>query len=459
MPDVGSSDAAVPARPPVAPVKPWSFPRPQEYRLDNGIRLLAHDLPGQYVISMRMAMPHRMSAEPRQLEGLSVLMAALMGEGTASHDPQGLAEVVERHGIALALGASDGTLGLDLDVPKRFLPTAVDLAREILAEPSFPEAEVRRAIATRLADIEQERASAPHRALRELAATFYEETQRASRPAGGSAETVRAITRDALLAHHRASVGPDRATVVIAGDLAGLDLPGLVGGSLGGWVNPDHVRAEPPSSPITHPRRVRVVVVDRPGSVQSELVIAGPGPDRHVGQDSGWAPYPVAAYVLGGSPNARIDAVLREEKGYTYGIRAGYRPRRAGGMFLVSGSVRSEVTAESLDILLHLLAEASEGFTEEEVRGGVDFISRTAPGRFATADQVADESLMVAVDGLPSTFTTDNLRRVTSLDALAVGDAYRRFAGEGWTVVIVGDAGAWAEQLAAAGHVVDVVGN
>ena len=448
---------ADPVRPEVVPPGPWLFPVPQEYPLDNGIRLLVHDLPGQYVMSVRVAVPHRMATEPRDLEGISQLRTRLLDEGTDSHDPEALAELLERQGIGIGLGASEGAIGLDVDVPKRFLPAALDLAREILSEPAFPEPEVRRALATRLAEIEQERASAAHRGLREVAATYYDASERASRPVGGTPETVSAITRDDLVAHHRRSVGPQGATVVVAGDLTDLDVPALVGDTLGRWANPGHE----PSAPFTPARaaadRVRVVVVDRPGSVQSELAVAGPGPDRHLDDDRGWAPYPVAAYVLGGSPNARIDAVLREEKGYTYGIRAGYRPRRAGGMFLVTGSVRSEVTVESIGLLLGILDEARSGLGEEEVQAGVDFISRTAPGRFATADQVADESLMLAMDRLPVTFTSDNLTRLSALTSADVTAAYQRFAGEGWTVVIVGDAAAWVSDLRANGYEVTVV--
>ena len=65
------------------------------------------------------------------------------------------------------------------------------------------------------------------------------------------------------------------------------------------------------------------------------------------------------AYLLGGSPGARIDAVLREDKGYTYGIRAAMRPRAIGGSFAVTGSVRTEVTAEALDLLRGILADLS----------------------------------------------------------------------------------------------------
>ena len=123
------------------------------------------------------------------------------------------------------------------------------------------------------------------------------------------------------------------------------------------------------------------------------------------------------SFVLGGSPSARIDAVLREEKGYTYGIRSSFRPRVAGGSFVTSGSVRSEVTGEAVEILLGILDGARDGFTDAEVRSGVDYVGKTAPGRYATADAVADETAALALEGLPLDFTTRNLRAVADARA------------------------------------------
>lgn len=162
---------------------------------------------------------------------------------------------------------------------------------------------------------------------------------------------------------------------------------------------------------------------------------------------------------MGGSPNARVDAVLREEKGYTYGMRSGFRPRRAGGMFVTSGSVRTEVTADALTILLEILASGDAGFTAKELADGVDFIVDTAPGRFATADAVAEEAAASILDGLPLDFTTTNLDRMRTLTTADLEAAYARYVTGEWTIVIVGDASAYADAIHALGQRVDVVPN
>ena len=433
-------------RPDVIPPQPWAFPEPQRHALANGISLVTYDIPGQYVVSVRTVLPLPLAAEPREREGIATITARLLDEGTARHTSEEFAELLERKGIALGAGMSDSGLSVDLDVPKRRLAEALDLLRQALGEPVFPQAEVTRHLKTRLAEIEQERAMAPQRAAREFIATFFDDADRASRPSGGTHESVSAIAREDIVDFHRRFSGPRGLTVVVAGDLSGLDVAALADDSLGQWVHDGQEVAEGADAPAARAAdATRIVLVDRPGSVQSELSVGCAGPDRRV--DGGWSPYPVLAFVLGGSPNARVDAMLREEKGFTYGIRSGFRPRRRGGLFLTNGSVRADSTVESVRLLLDILESGRKGFSESEVRAGVDFIGKTAPGRFATADAVADEAAGLALEGLTTAFTTENLQAMQDLDSDALVSAYTRWVDGQWTVVVVGDANVYADQL------------
>ncbi|HET7399895.1 MAG TPA: pitrilysin family protein [Intrasporangium sp.] len=450
------------ARPTVAPPPDWSFPDATRHLLANGLTLLTYDVPGQYVLSVRLGLPVSLRDEPRDKEGVATILARTLDEGTARHSAEEFARMLERKGVSFGAGPSESGLFLDLDVVKGNLDPALDLLRQILTEPAFPEAEVARHVRTRLAEIEQERAVAAHRASLEFVRTFYAPSDRWSRPTGGSAETVATITRDDVAALHREHVVAAGATMAVAGDLGGLDVRAMVEAWLGAWpAGPRARESFLTASAALSDERARIVLVDRPGSVQSELLVGCPGPDRSV--DGGWAPYPVIGFVLGGAPNSRIDAVLREDKGYTYGIRSSFRPRRSGGMFLTSGSVRADSTAESLRLLVDILVSPARGFSDKEIRAGVDFIRKTAPGRYATADAIADEAVAMALDGRTTKFTTDNLRDLATVDRARVEAAYARFAaaagvagapeapGAGWTIVVVGDAAEHREAVEALG--------
>ena len=437
-------------RPEVAPAQPYAVPVPARRVLDNGLTVLAYDLPGQYVHAVRLALPMPLRLEPRDREGVATIMARTLDEGTARHTSAEFARRLERRGVALGAGVGESGLSVDLDVAKGNLGYALDLLRQTLIEPIFPAQEVDRHVTTRLAEIEQERSSAAHRAAIEFAATYFDPQARSSRPGGGTAATVGAVTREDVAAFHARHVAPTGATLVVAGDLTGLDVAAEVEAALGGWTaGPGHVApgewlATPPATD-----RSRIVVVDRPGSVQAEIMVGCPGPDRHV--PDGWAPYPMLGFLVGGSPTSRVDALLREERGFTYGMRSSFRPRRRGGLFVTAGSVRSEVTAEALALLVEVLAGVRDGVRADEVEQAAHFLVLTAPSRYATADAVADEAAGLSFDGLGTEFTTRTLAEVGAMDPERLAAAYRRFVDGAWTIVLVGDAASFADAVAALG--------
>ena len=125
---------------------------------------------------------------------------------------------------------------MDLDVSKRHLSEALDLLSQAVREPAFPANEVSRHIKTRLAEIDQERAVPGQRAALEFISTYFDADERASRPSAGTKATISAITPQDLVAFHAANLVPSGATVVVAGDLSGLDVVSEVEAALGSWT-------------------------------------------------------------------------------------------------------------------------------------------------------------------------------------------------------------------------------
>lgn len=429
-------------RPKVSAPEPWLFPEALRTTLANGLSVVSYDIPGQYVISVRLAVPMPLEREPREREGIATIMARTLDEGTARHTAEEFAELLERKGIALGAGASESGLMVELDVSKRHLSEALDLLSQAVREPAFPANEVSRHVKIRLAEIDHERAQPGQRGALEFIATYFHSDERASRPSAGTKSSISAILPADLAAFHLANVVPSGATVVVAGDLSGLDVVSEVERALGSWKGAV-VEGVEPREAARAGDAARIVFLDRPGSVQTEFYIGCRGADRRA--EDGWATFQVLGFVVGGSPNARVDAVLREDKGYTYGIRSGFRPRRRGGLFLTSGSVRADASVEALRLLLEILNTAREGFTAAEAQAGVDFIGKTAPGRFATADAIADEAAGLSLDAMTTEFTSATLRALADVHAEALTRAYGRYVDGEWTVIIVGDASLYAE--------------
>lgn len=432
-------------RPDVAPPEPWGFPEPTGGTLANGIPVSVFHLPGQHVASVQVLIPLKATLEPAELEGLATIVSRTMDEGTRSRTADELAVQLESNGIALGAGQGLFGLTLQLDAAAASLQPALELALECLTEAIFPDDEVARHVAQRLSDIEHEQADPGSRAATEWNAAFYDPSARAGRPIAGRADTVAAIDGVACRAFHAANVQPTGARIVVAGDVDVSRVSDVLDATLGTWAAS---KPAPAGSGVPADQAVsldtprsgadRIVFVDRPGSVQTQVHLGWSGPSRRV--EGGWAPYPVLGYLIGGSPGARIDRVLREEKGYTYGFGAGFRPRGEHGTFVVGGSVRGDVTVPAIELLWQVLAEVGDGFTDEEFRSGVDYVAMTAPGRYATAGAVADQAAALAMDGLSTEFITEYLTGLQQLSAPDLTSAWSRWAREPRTLVLVGDA-------------------
>ena len=424
-------------RPQVLPPRPWAFPEPTEHLLPNGMRLLLVDLPGQHVLSLRVVLMLPVSQEAPGTEGATLLMSRALDEGTARHTSEEIAQLSERHGIAWGAGAGERGVHLGVEMTTRHLRTALDLVTECLAEATFPEAEVARLVRHRLADLAHDVADPGARASLEFLRTYFDPRDRAHRPLGGTRESVAALDRELLRDRH-ALLTPAGGAVVLTGDLSACgDVVAAVTSTLGSWAG-SGAPAETPTVARRAEDAGRVVLVERPGLAQTELYLGRPGPDRRT--PHGWGAYQTLGMVLGGSPHARIDQVLREERGYTYGVRAGFRPRATGGLTVAGGSVRADATVPALRELLDILAVPGASLTEAEVRAAADFVSMTAPGRYGTADAVADEIVSLVSDGLEPQVVTATLAQLRTMTAAQVGAAWEEvLAGPGWTVVLVGD--------------------
>jgi predicted Zn-dependent peptidase len=330
-------------------------------------------------------------------------------------------------------------------VPASHLDRALELFAEAVTEPSLADRDVNRHVQLRLAEIEQAQANSAHAASIAFRAAVFDETKRASRMNGGEPDTVRGVTQQAVAAFHHDHFGPVAAALVLAGDF--VDDPiATAEHSLGSWRN-DHQREVMIEEPTPGPRRT--LLIDRPGAVQADIRVGGFGIDR---LDPRWAAISVASYAMGGAFLSRLNAVLREEKGYTYGVRMNFGPLRTGGSFAVQGSFRTEVVADALATTRELITVDDVPFTSQEVTDAVAYFTGVSPLRYATADGVADQAATQILARLPDDYVDRSLALLRSVTPEAATEAYRSLVHpDDLTLVVVGDAERLADPLRAAG--------
>lgn len=435
-------------RPTPEPVPAWAFPAGSAGRVPGGPGTLRVDLPGRRLAAVRLILDAGAGREAAGDDGVATILARALLEGTEPGGGTALTAAFERLGASLYATADLAALRIALDVPVTRLGPALELFSKVVRSPALADADVKRLVRERLDEIAQDDADPGSRAMKELRAVMFPAGARASRPTGGDRASVEAIEGAAVRAFY-GSVAPAEATAVVAGDLSGVDAEGALREALEGW-GADGV-ALPAADTIQPRSAARIVVVDRPGSVQTYLCLGHGTPDR---SHPDWASLTVAAHVLGGGLTSRLNAVLREEKGYTYGARAGLLRLRHCGLFIAQGAVHTEVTADAVaDALTELRGVLTRGISDEEHGASVRALADRAPAEYETARAVAAELADASASGLGADYPSRYLEAVRASTPDGVARAYREHVDpEALTVIAVGDAAQIREPLEKLGY-------
>jgi predicted Zn-dependent peptidase len=437
-------------RPEPGEATPWAFPAPTRSTLPNGLTVLRCDRPGQKLVAVELLLDAPLSTEPDGQDGVATILARAFSEGTQSLDAEEFAGELERAGATLDAHADHTSLRLSLEVPASRLERGLTLLADAVRAPALPEAEIERVVANRLDEIVHELANPSRRAAFALYGDLFEAADRISRPRAGTADTVKGIDRPAVAAFYAAHVRPATATAVIVGDFSAVDFDAVLAATLGDWTGSPAPASVP--EPVAADDTGRVIIVDRPGSVQTQVLIGRIGPDRH---DPSWAAQILGTYCLGGTLTSRLDKVLREEKGYTYGVRAFAQPLRSASdgsgraMLAVSGSVDTESTVPALtDTWTILRTLAAEGLTDEERDIAVQNLVGVAPLRYETASAVCSTLADQVDQGLPDDYQAQVYRRLAeTTTAEATAAVVAAFPPDRLVTVLVGDAASIAAPI------------
>jgi len=446
----GHDSLVIAERPGTGTPRPYDFPVVERTTLANGLRVAVAEMPARQLVSATLVIRYGAGDEPEELGGAAVLAARAFTEGTEAHDAIELVEASERLGASIHAEAGWDATSIGVDVPASRLEPALELLAEVVLEPTFPEAEVERLRDERLNDLLQAEADPRRRADEAFAATIYTGGSPYHRPSGGTRETVERLDVARLRAAYRRGLDPARATLVVGGDLRGIDVPVIADRLLGGWGAMFGAGATGSivAEPAVRERFVRVV--HRPGSVQTEIRIGHVGvprrtPDFHA--------LSVMGAILGGLFNSRLNMKLREEKGYTYGAGAGYDLRRGPGPFAARAAVNTEVTLPAiLDTIAELDRIRSAPVTDAELAAARDFLVGVFPLRFETAGAIVGALAGLAIHDLPDDELTryrPAIEAVTVDAVLSAAEAHVRPDAAG--IVLVGDADAFGADLEAAG--------
>ncbi|WP_448662223.1 M16 family metallopeptidase [Sphingomonas sp. CJ20] len=444
--------------PDVAPIKDIKFPPVERAKLSNGIELIYARQTAVPATRVVISFDAGVAADPDGKLGTQNLMMSLIDEGTTTRDSNAIAETRERLGANIGGGSATDRSYLTLGVPSPNLAGALDLFADIVLHPAFAPAEVERLRASLLTGIASELTSAEGLGSRALPPLLYGAASPYGKLAagGGDPEVVKALTRDDLVAFHRAWFRPDKAKIFIVSDRPLAEVRAALEARFGGWrgEGPAGVKAFGAAPVQASPR---ILLVDRPNSPQSVILAGQMTP---LDPKAELLPALTANDVLGGDFLSRINMDLREKKHWSYGVRGGFNWLEYAVPYVISAPVQADKTGESIQALRSDVTAflTTEGVTQDELVRTVNGAVRGMAGRFETSGAVLSAMQQNDLRKRPDDYYDTIAQKyrsmtVAELDAAARGALDpNRFI---W--VVVGDAAKVRPQLDSIGLPVEVV--
>ena len=426
--------------------KPVKFPPYETRTLPNGLQVVLVSQNEQPVVSARMLIRAGAAQDPKGKEGLAMLTAALLDQGTTSRSAAEIAEEIDFMGGLLGSGAGTDLSFVNTVSMSDGLAQALDLMSDVVRRPAFSAAEIDRQRSQAVSSLKVS-AEDPDTVASQVIDRLVFGFHPYGVPSSGTAASLSTLTRDDFVTFHKAWFVPNNALIAIVGAVPADQAFAQVQRVFGDWAR----GAVPAFAPMEPPPPVkRVVVIDKPGSVQTEIR-AG-----HLAIPRKHADHLVLDQVikiLGGEGGNRLQQVLRTQKSLTYGASADLDAYKLTGGVIAETDTRTEATTEALrTVVEEFFRLQRERVYEGELEGAQNFLAGSFPLSIESPDAIATRVLNqlfyeLPLEDLPA--YPERVRSVTPDDVQRVAKTWLKPAQ--LSVVLVGDAAKFIDQLAGAG--------
>lgn len=441
-----SSEATVDRSRPPRPESPRQLELPpvERFRLSSGVRVWVLERPRLPEVSVRLAIDAGAASEAADRSGVAELTGRLLTEGADGRSAMEVAEWLDRLGAGFSAAVTYDAAVVSMHLLEDTLEESLDFLRAVVRDPAFEPDEVERIRDERLDEIERDRDEPDTVANETLIASVYG-SHPYGRPSDGLRPTVEALDAGAVRSFHRRRYGADGAALAVCGDVDARRVRRLLEERFGDWGRGEGAE-DPPETPDRPVAAGDTVLVDRPGSAQSEIRIGGVGAPRSTAD---YFPLKVMNAVLGGLFNSRVNMNLREEKGWTYGARTLFRHRRGAGPFVASAAVETGVTADALREMEEEMRGMSERPPEgDELELAKNNLTLSLPRKFETPSQVSRRMITQLLYGLEEDYWERYRERVEAVTRDQVAEVAERYLDPDRMVrVAVSDASEVREDL------------
>ena len=419
-------------RPVPGPVAELKLPGVETFKLESGLEVFLVRNDRLPTVQMSFDFDFGGVSDPKDQIGLHSLCMDLLDEATAKKAKVAFEEAQADHAVNVGAYAGPDTAGLTLRSLKRELPAALALLSEMVREPGLRQEDFDRLRDRRKAAIAQSKGSPGSVAFRVLGSLMW-----GAGHVYGRIETEQTV--DAIkLADCNKVVGklkPGGARLWVTGQISPDEIKAGLAEHFPDWKGkaPGKVNAGPPK-----PRLGTIFFVHVKDAPQSSVYVGHAGPKRDAAD---YEATDLMAEILGGSFASRINMNLREDKGYTYGSRAGFQYRRAGSVFSASAQVRTDATGPALrEIAKEIATMRSTDAKPEELFRVQEGALLALPAEFDTPSATLGSFRNLKFFGLPLDWHAGYQKRLRAVDIPAVRKAAEKhLRAKDFVVLVVGD--------------------
>lgn len=402
--------------------------------LDNGLVVIARQNRAAKSIAIRLVLEAGAAFDPPGREGTAALTGDLLDRGAGSLTAEAIADYFDYLGVAFECGARRDTLEVEIRLLSQHLPGVLERLRILIAEPTFPDDELRREkgqVMTSIAERDQDTAAVAEMALAEA---HFPEGHPYRSPRLGTRASIERIERRDLADFHRARFGPGGAVLSLAGDLDRHRALELVAGLFGSWAGPRVARAVIPDPPA----RTRELIVSRPieGKTQADIGLAFPGIRR-------LSPDLPAVLVLNNilgefALGGRLGQAIRDRAGLAYYVYSRFTAGLGAGPFAVRGGVAPKAVRKAIDLMRKTIERVRrKGVTAAEMSDSKSALAASIPRRMETNPESASVLADAEFYGQGIDYPETLPRRIREVTRAQVEDAAERYLTLGRHVLVV----------------------
>ena len=414
--------------------------------LANGLQVVAVAHHEQPSVSLRLIVRAGGAQDPAGKSGVATLVAALLDQGTTTKNAEQIASSIDSIGGLLGTGAGSDMTSITAVVMKDSLAFGLDMLSDIARNPAFAPEELERQRQQMLSGLKVGYEDPDY-----IAGMVFDRLVYGFHPYGvpdsGTPARIGSITRNDLVAFHKAWFGANNAILAIVGDVTHEEAFAGAERAFGNWGKAPNTAAKPQDPPA--PTR-RVVVIDRPGAVQTEIRVGNIGlPRRH----PDFLALDLAINILGGEGGNRLHRVLRSDRGLTYGASADLNALKDTGNIVADTDTRSDVTGEALRLIVDEFWRLQRQRVQEgELEDAKAYLTGSFPLTIETPSAIALQILNAVFYGLDFNELQTYRERVNAITPDDIQRVAREYLHpDRLSIVLVGDASVFTKQLAGAG--------